>query len=112
MSNKFVVLAQVILFFILNILDAHSTWLVTKPNNFGRERNPLARFFLKKFGVGKGILIFKGVLLTIVGLIIKRVTAHDYFGLNLVMIIGNSLFTYVVINNYKINNRISKRRKS
>jgi len=50
------------LFVIVNIFDAHSTYLVLKPNHYHRERNPLARWVFRKLGIPQGIIIFKGVL--------------------------------------------------
>ncbi len=95
-------------FIVLNILDAHSTWLVVKPYNYHREKNPVARYVFRKLGIGRGIIIFKVVLLTFFSGVIFFYVVPDWETVNVSMIIGDLLFTFVVTNNYRIYRKLRK----
>ena len=89
-------------FIILNVLDGHSTYLVIRPDCYHRERNPLARFIFRKLKVPAGIIIFKTVILAIVIPVIAYYAAWDAFTINVVMLVADLLFLWVVRHNYRI----------
>jgi hypothetical protein len=89
------------LFLILNILDAHSTWLVLRPDNYHRERNPIARWVFKKLMLPMGIVFFKASILGPLSIFIMY-WWNEAFTINLALLIGNLLYLYVVIHNYKV----------
>jgi hypothetical protein len=101
LQNQIVLGCQCLLFLILNILDGHSTWLVLKPDFYHRERNPIARWVFKKLRLPRAIPIFKAVLLSLLGWVIIH-WWKDALTLNIAMTIGNALFIYVVIHNYRV----------
>ena len=98
-----------LIFIILNILDAHSTWLVIRPNHYRREKNPVARWVFKKLGLPRGIIIFKIAIFAIL------IPAGVYYAvlepltLNIVLIVANIVFGLVVHNNYRIYRRMARR---
>ena len=87
-------------FYLLNLLDSHSTFLVVSLSSFRSERNPIARFIFKKFGLVRGIIILKSIILIITPLMIW-VYVTDSFKINLTLIIANILYSVVVFNNYR-----------
>ena len=97
-----------LLFLILNVLDGHSTWLVLKPNHYRRERNPVARWIFRKLGLPRGIVIFKAVLLAILGAAFFVYARADAFVLNVLLLVANTVFLIVVIHNYRISRRIRR----
>ncbi|HNT52625.1 MAG TPA: DUF5658 family protein, partial [Candidatus Syntrophosphaera sp.] len=66
-SQPVLLLILFCVFVLLNVLDGHSTWMVLRPNRYHRERNPVARWVFRKLGLPRGIVIFKFVLLLILG---------------------------------------------
>ncbi len=91
-----------VIFVILNILDGHSTYIVLRPDHFKRERNPIARWIFRKLSVLRGIIIWKSVLLiALLVLIFTQYLDEPYF-LNIILIIANLFFTWVVIHNYSV----------
>ncbi len=90
------------LFILLNILDAHSTYLVMRPTHFRRERNPIARWVFRKLGIPRGIVIFKVVLLAILIPAMGFYAGNDLFTINIVLMVSDLIFALVVINNYHI----------
>jgi uncharacterized membrane protein len=100
-----------LLFVLLNILDGHSTYLVLKPNHYNREKNPIARWIFKKFGVLKGILLLKGVLLTaLIYLMFTEKLDEPHF-LNILLIVMNLFFAWVVVHNYRVYQKVKKIRE-
>lgn len=91
------------LFIILNILDAHSTWLVLRPDKYHRERNPIARWVFKKLELPMGIVFFKASILGPLCVFIMY-WWPEAMTINLALIIGNLLYIFVVIHNYKVSN--------
>ena len=96
------------IFVILNVLDGHSTWLVLKPNHYRRERNPVARWIFRKLGLPRGIVIFKAVLLAILGAAFFVYARAVGFVLNVLLLVANTVFLIVVIHNYRISRRIRR----
>jgi hypothetical protein len=93
---------QFVIFILLNVLDAHSTWSVLKPNHYRRERNPVARWIFRKLGLPKGIIIFKTVLLLFLGVVIAWYASYEPLLLNIVLFVANLVFLLVVIHNYNV----------
>ncbi len=108
MSSPTLSIFLLVVFLILNILDAHSTWLVLKPDHYYREKNIIARFFFRKLGLFRGIVFFKSFLLLFLALIIKFFLLPEYLTLNVSIAIGNSIFLIVVLNNYRIFRRLAR----
>lgn len=89
-------------FILLNILDAHSTYIVMYPNHYYREKNPIARFVFKRLGCFRGVVIFKAVLLGILIPLMGFYAGNDLFTINIVLTVANLVFALVVFNNYRI----------
>ncbi len=102
LHSSFSTLILGIVFLILNVLDAHSTWLVLRPEYYYRERNPIARWVFKKLKLPGGIVLFKAVLLCILIPCIAYYSAWDAFTINIVLLGANLLFTLVALNNYRV----------
>lgn len=93
------------LFILLNLLDAHSTYIVMRPFYFEREKNPIARWVFRKMGIPRGIIIFKALLLAILIPAMGFYAGNDLFTINIVLIVANTVFALVVGNNYRIYRR-------
>lgn len=102
LSKPLLTLLLSAIFLVLNVLDGHSTYLVIRPANYQRERNPIARFIFRKLKVPAGIIIFKSVILAIVIPAIAYYAAWDAFTINIVMTVADLLFLWVVHHNYRI----------
>ena len=98
-----------ILFLLLNILDGHSTYLVLKPNKYHREKNPLARWVFKKLKIPAGIIIFKTVLMAVLILAIAYYAAWEPFTVNIAMLIADIFFLLVVLHNYRLYFRLTRK---
>ena len=90
-----------LLFIALNVFDAHSTWLVIRPNYFSRERNPIARWAFRKLGIPRGIVIFKIALLLVLIPCMYYYSVYAVFTINIVLIVADLVFIWVVLHNYK-----------
>ena len=101
---------QLLVFLVLNVLDGHSTWKVVTPDHYYREKNPLARWVLRKFGALRGIVLFKAVLLLILGGILTVYGKKETRSLNAMFGVANLLFLGVVINNYRVHKKINSKR--
>ncbi len=110
LSLNIILVLQCIIFLILNVLDAHSTWLVLKPNNYHRERNPIARWVFRKLRIPRAIIIFKAVLMSFLGFYIGY-WWKEALTINLGLLIGNVLFIIVVLHNYKVSRHYRKQRE-
>lgn len=99
------------LFILLNIMDAHSTYIVMYPNHYYREKNPIARIVFKKLGCLQGVVIFKTVLLGILIPAMLYYAKHDLYTINIVLSAANLVFALVVINNYRIYHKHVKKRR-
>lgn len=95
-------------FILLNFLDAHSTWLVVSRAGHRSERNPLARYFIKKMGPAWGMLWLKSFLAVLIPLMIFYFM-YDPINLNWIMLGADVLFWAVVWNNYRIARRMAAR---
>jgi len=97
-----------IVFLLLNVLDAHSTYLVIKPHYYEREKNPIARWVFRKLGIPRGIVIFKVLLMSILIVAIAYYAAWDPLTINIAMLIADVLFLVVVLHNYRIARRLNR----
>lgn len=109
LSSEIAFWSQLSGFIALNMLDAHSTYLVMRPDHFRRERNPIARMVFRKFGIPQGIIIFKTILLAILIPAMCFYAGHDLLTLNIVLAVSNLVFIVVVIHNYRIYRRYCRR---
>jgi len=98
--------ALLILFILLNVLDAHSTFLVMRPAHYKRERNPVARWVFRRLGLPRGIIIFKMVLLAILIPAMGFYAGNDLFTINIVLIVCDLVFILVVKHNYRVYQRV------
>lgn len=98
--------AELGLFVLLNILDGRSTYIVMQPDHFERERNPIARWVLRKLGVLKGIFIFKTVLLAVLIPAMCFYAAYEILTINIVLLVANLVFALVVLNNYRVYKKV------
>ena len=109
LSSLWLGIALGIIFLLLNVLDAHSTWLVIKPDFYHRERNPIARWVFKKLGALRGIVVFKVVLVCFLLAVIVLGDIWDSLTHNIVFLVADIIFLAVVINNYLVWRRIRRR---
>ncbi len=95
----FVILLAI--FYLLNFLDAHSTYLVVNNSSLMNEKNPIARFCFRIFGLLKGIICLKFITVLLLPLMISfyREEANEIL---LTLLIADILYVYVVLNNYRI----------
>jgi len=98
--------ALLALFILVNILDGHSTYLVLKPHYYERERNPVARWAFRKLGLPRGIIIFKVLLLALLIPAMAFYGGNDLFTINIVLIVSNVVFVFVVRHNYRVHKKI------
>lgn len=94
----------------LNVLDAHSTYLVLRPHYFYREKNPVARWFFRWLGIPRGIVIFKAVLMSILTPAMIYYAVHDVFTINIVLLVSGIIFCLVVTHNYRVHKKICEER--
>ena len=104
MSDNMLLVAQCVLFVVLNILDGYTTWLVMKPNHCDRERNPIARWVFKTLKPPASIIFFKALVLGFLGDFIAY-WWNEALTINLALLIGNLLFIFVVHHNYKVHKK-------
>lgn len=104
LSNTKLLVFQSLVFLSLNILDGWSTWLVLKPDHYDRERNPVARRVFRTLKLPAGLVLFKAVLLSCLGVFIAYYW-HESLTINIALLIGNLLFLYVVRHNFKVHRK-------
>ncbi|MGC9361741.1 MAG: DUF5658 family protein [Candidatus Syntrophosphaera sp.] len=98
------------IFILLNVLDGHSTWKVLRPHHYRRERNPVARWIFRKFGLPRGIVVFKVVLLGILTAAIAVYASYETFLLNIILCVADIVFLIVVLHNYRVSRRLEQRK--
>jgi len=108
LSTPVLTLGITVVFLVLNVLDAHSTYLVIKPHHYEREKNPIARWVFRKLQIPRGIVIFKVLLMSILIVAISYYAAWDPLTINIAMLIADLLFLLVVLHNYRIARRIKR----
>lgn len=102
----FIFISLYILFLVLNYYDAQTTIFVCKHFGFKSEKNPFARFMIKKIGLIKGVVSVKSIIIFISPLIIWSFLESPV-SIILTLSALNLLYFYVVINNYKICKKIN-----
>jgi len=110
LASLWLYIAALTVFLLLNALDVHSTWLVVTHSSTRSERNPLARFLLRKLGALRGLLALKGVIILVLPLVIiwwDDAPMH----INLILLGADLAYGLVVGNNYRIYRRILARRR-
>lgn len=88
-----------VIFLILNGFDIDSTIRVVRLSSMRSEKNPVARFIFRKFGLIKGVIILKSIIIFLIPLMIW-VFFTDAYGINLTLLIADIFYMIVVINNY------------
>ena len=107
----FLFIFLVIIFILLNIFDAITTFYVVSKYSYTSERNPMVRFLIKKYGIKKGLIYTKFIIIFILPLIIWSYIEHA-LSINIVLIILNIFYLLVVLNNYNIYRKILLDKKS
>ena len=102
----YIFVVSFILFLILNLLDAHSTFEIVSRIGHHAERNPVARYFIKTFGIKKGIIYLKMIIIFLVPFIIWSYTISSK-EITVLLIGINIVYLIVVINNYMILKKIT-----
>ncbi len=108
MQKPLITLILSAVFLVLNVLDAHSTWLVTGKHHYHRERNPVARWMFRKLKLPRGIIVFKTLLLSPLVMAIGFYAAWETFNLNIILSVANLIFLLAVIHNYRIARRLRR----
>ena len=107
LSDKYLLIIQCTAFLVLNILDAHSTWLVLRPDNYQRERNPLARWVFRKLKIPGAIILYKALVLGFLACFISN-WWREALTINIGLLVGNIMFILVVLHNYKVSRHYRK----
>jgi hypothetical protein len=108
LCSEKLLLAQCILFLILNVLDGVSTWLVIRPNHYERERNPIARWVFRKLKLPGGMVFFKAVILSSMGLF-TATNWMEVLTINIGLLFGNLVFITAVWHNFKVRKKYKLR---
>ncbi len=106
MKSLSLFLINLVVFILLNFLDAHSTYLVIKKSNLKSEKNPIARFIFRKFGIIKGMFFLKMISIFLIPLMFWTYQ-EDPGSINSLLIFVNLLYSAVIINNYRIEKKLS-----
>jgi len=84
----------------LNYFDALTTYILVCRSGTKREKNPIVRWFMNRFGVKKGLILAKGIIFLLAPLII-----YVYIFSPIEMIIAlqvlNILYAVVVYHNVR-----------
>ena len=98
-------ITQFIVFIILNYLDATTTLFICIHLGIQSEKNPIAKYLMKKFGLKKGIILLKSVIIFIIPLIIIAYINNPK-AINIVLMLLNICYLLIVVNNMIICKRI------
>ncbi|HPK41827.1 MAG TPA: DUF5658 family protein [Candidatus Cloacimonadota bacterium] len=97
----FIFIILLILLLVLNYFDAFTTRRIVEAGSHRNERNPIARWLIKKYGVFKGIMIIKSIIILLLPLIFyayvlsQRDTVYT-------LVLANAIYLFVVINNINV----------
>ena len=94
-----------IIFIILNYFDAATTLFICSRLGVQSEKNPIAKFLMKRFGLKKGIILLKSVIILLIPLIIIAYI-NNPLSINIVLSILNICYLFIVVNNMRICKRI------
>lgn len=81
----------------LNILDGVSTWKVVKPDNYHRERNPLARWMFSKLGLVKGLIIAELVWIGLISAVFFLLAKHPVLDTALLIMLGVGVLVFAAV---------------
>jgi len=98
---------MIVIFVLLNVLDAHSTLKVISRTSYKNERNPVARLLFKLLGPLSGVIILKLIIIPVIFLMFYLFTFGTY-DMNIVLVIANVFYLAVVFHNYNVVRRIDK----
>lgn len=99
MTIAFIIL--LIMLLNLNYYDAFTTVRIVKNGSPRNERNPIARWLIKRFGTIRGIIIIKSLIVLLIPIIFyafilsKRDTVYT-------LILANLIYIAVAVNNTKV----------
>jgi len=97
-KNMDILFLSVVLFVVLQILDIDSTKKVLSKG--GHELNPVVDFFMRRFGINKGLYIIKFIVTMLI------VYFYNIGQIDLtVLTILNLFYIVIVINNYRISKK-------
>ncbi len=99
MLTPFLVLYLVLV--ALNLLDGFTTWKFVKPDHYGREANPIARWLFSRLGILRGIILAEALWIGLISLVFWLAWDAPVFSdiLLALLIVGILVFSYVVANN-------------
>ena len=106
----FIFIILLTLFFILNFADAKTTYFAVNYYGYRGEKNPIARFLIKKAGNFKGIVLIKSMILLILPLIIWTYLESP-LSICIVLFFLNIVYIWVVFHNLKICKKIDNKYK-
>lgn len=110
MSSAMLFYLLIVVFVLLNVLDAHSTLKVISRTSYRNEKNPVARLLFKLLGPVAGVIILKAILVPVIFLMFY-LFHFSTFDMNLVLGIANVFYLAVVLHNYNVVRRIDKFRQ-
>jgi len=103
-----ILIVLLIIFISLNILDAHSTYLVVSHSSYESEHNPIAQLLFKKLGLVPGILVLKSIVIVLIFLIVKYYTLLKTEIL-IILAIANIVYSIIVTKNYRHYRKLKQR---
>ncbi|MCL1827116.1 MAG: DUF5658 family protein [Candidatus Cloacimonetes bacterium] len=103
----YIFIFQVFLFFLLNFIDAWTTYIIILAIGTKSEANPIARFFINQFGCLKGMIYLKSIIALLLPLIIWAYIQESVIMMITILVI-NATYLWVCIHNYKIILKIKK----
>ena len=108
MLTPFLVLYLVLV--ALNLLDGFTTWKFVKPDHYGREANPIARWLFSKLRIPRGIIIVEGVTQALVTLFIFWLLARNPLLTKLLLGFGIMVFGWIVQGSFGLIKKLRERR--
>lgn len=105
-------IALYIVYFILNVFDGITTWIILKPDHFNREMNPVARWIFIKLGIPRGIIITEAGVLAILTPLIFWLAAVNLVLVKILLGIAVLIFIWVVADGFRIINRMKRKGKN
>ncbi|MFO7660164.1 MAG: DUF5658 family protein [Candidatus Cloacimonadaceae bacterium] len=100
-----------IVYFILNVFDGITTWIILKPDHFNRELNPAAKWIFIKLGIPRGIIITEAAVLAVLTPLIFWLAAVNLNLIKILLLIAVLIFTWVVADGFRIIHRMKRKGK-
>lgn len=107
MDLAFIILYVV--YFILNVFDGITTWIILKPDHYGRELNPAAKWIFIKLGIPRGIIITEAGVLALLTPLIFWLAAVNLTLVKILLGVAVLIFSWVVADGIRIIHRMKKR---